>query len=237
VLQIDLATLSANELRRLMEVAKSRGQHALAAKLSAELVARRRVRPPGPPPAPGRMNFDREAWADAPRMAAAPPRRRGPPFAALAATGLVALAVGWGTSVRFAAPVEPTLRVAMAPPARVMLAKTEPIAVASAVDLEAGPPTAMSAPAPRPPGHGRRNPCLDLPTPGERLVCGYPSLALQDRAVTAAYDRAMASAADPQALERDQAAWREASNQVWDRTRLADLYAERIRKLAAEPAS
>jgi hypothetical protein len=49
----------------------------------------------------------------------------------------------------------------------------------------------------------------------------------------AALDRAMASAPDPEAIARDQAAWRAARDHTADRVRLGELYAQRIEALNA----
>jgi hypothetical protein len=240
MLRIELAALSAQELKRLLEMARARNQGALAEQLLAELESR-----------PQRV----EDWAPLP-MSYAPPtayepaeahtaRRRSGAMAATAAiAAFVSAAVTWGISVppaaRDPAPEQP------APRAAVVLASLEPASPPPGF-AEPSPPEARAAePEARDPGgppvrvaratasaRSRSNPCYDLTTAAERLVCGYPSLAAQDRQLRAAYDRALSAGADRRDLDRGQALWREASQNVSDRQALSERYARRIRELEA----
>jgi hypothetical protein len=210
--QVDLSSLSQDDLHRLLSLARARGQTGLTERLTAELAARRR----GVGPAP--IVPLREA-----------PRRRGPATAVLAVSTLLGAGLAWGLSV----PGLFTPKPAPATP-RVMVVRT------SAPAAPVAPPvveTALTAPSPvlhnaSPPATAsRRNACLDLPTPGERLICGYPSLAILDHRLTAAYEHALQTAPDPSSLARDQAAWRDRRNSVWDRSQLNALYEARIGEL------
>lgn len=214
---VDLSTLSLADVRRLLELAERRGQSALAGQLRAELDARNGVLPP--------------------RIRLTPPARRRPPRRALVtATAMSAAVVGaalaWGLTlpnpfVSSPAPGAP-------PRAMVVRASTPPVPVAPEATPPDVPPAAET-PAPvaaaATPEH--RNACLDLPTPGERLVCGYPSLAILDRRMTAAYERALDAAPNPQGLANAQAAWRRLRDGAWDREQLATMYDARIRDLEA----
>jgi uncharacterized protein len=97
---------------------------------------------------------------------------------------------------------------------------------------EAAPRSAQVARA-TPPAKARTNPCYGLATAAERLVCGYPTLAAQDRQLRAAYDRALSAGADRRDLDRGQALWRDASQNVSDRQALSERYSRRIRELEA----
>ncbi|MCW5761175.1 MAG: hypothetical protein KIS90_15510, partial [Phenylobacterium sp.] len=90
-------------------------------------------------------------------------------------------------------------------------------------------PEARAAPPEAEAGH---NPCYDLATAAERLICGYPSLAQKDRRLKAVYQAAIASSADAAQLEQAQSAWKASAAGVSDRLALADLYDRRIRELS-----
>jgi len=248
MLQIELSALSAQELKRLLDVARSRGQTSLAEQLVAELDARptraadwRQTAPPF-----GQM-AEPEPEPDAVRS-----RRSGAMAATAALAAFVSAAVTWGLSLPTTSRPQPSAAVLAepAPRAAVVLASLAPV---SAPPRSSESPAAPAEPehvaVPRPlrlakaepvgRARARANPCYDLPTPAERLVCGYPSLAAQDRQLRAAYDRALAAGVDRRNVDRSQATWRGESEQVTDRKVLAERYARRIRELdsAAVPAS
>ena len=237
MLQIELSALSAQELRRLLEVARSREQISLAEQLVAELEARptraAEWRQAGLP-------FGHRAEVE-PEPDVVRPRRGGAMAATAALAAFVSAAVTWGLSLP--ATPRPQRSAAVlaepAPRAAVVLASLAPVSA---------PPSSEAAPAPvesepvavprrarlakaEPVARARANPCYDLRTPAERLVCGYPTLAAQDRQLRAAYDRALAAGADRRDVDRGQATWRGESEQVADRKVLAERYARRIREL------
>lgn len=235
MLGIDIAALSQDELRRMLAVARAREQHALVARLTAELEAR-----------PGRWaKFGAPqplALPIAPATPAAPPRRRSVGLAVAAAAGaagVVAAAVVWNISAQAPSSSERPIRVA-APRAAMAIAhpapKTIDVSLAEAPTAEAAPSVqpiaAAPPPAPAPARRAGHNPCYDLATPADRLVCGYPSLAQRERRLIAAYDAAIAAGADPRALEGEQATWKADRDGVSDRLALADLYDKRIRELS-----
>ena len=253
MLRIELSALSAQELKRLLDQARARDQSALAQQLLAELEAR-----------PSRADEWRSAprpmtWTPTyedllePQPEAATSQRRGVMAVTAVIAAVVSAAVTWGLSlpperagerppsteapraaVIFAsvAPVGPrALTPALTPAAT--REKESPASVAAAPERHAA---TMSAPR-------RENPCYDLPTAAERLVCGYPSLAIRDRQMRMALARARATGGDLRALEAEQASFRDISEDVTDRKALADLYDRRIRQIdetaararAAEP--
>lgn len=231
-LGIELSALSAQELRRLLEVARARGQEGLVQQLTAELNGRTAAwRPPsvvsvqtaGRPPQP----------AEARRASRRP--------IAAAGVGLAAAGLAWGLTVPLApeqlarAQVEPPpplrLTVALSPETPLLEAPSpEPTRATEASD---GAALEIARTEPRP----VRNPCYDEPTAAERLICGFPALAERHRRMLQAYDSARAAGADPLALDGAQAAWRARSANVSDRHLLADLYEERIRELRADAAA
>lgn len=240
MLQIELSALSAPELKRLLEVARSRNQTALAEQLVAELQAR-----------PTRA----AEWRQAPSMnymadlefepGPEPVRwRRGGVMVATAAiAAFVSAAVTWGLSMPATPGPQPAAVAAQTPPpprATVALASLAPVPVAPPPDAA---PMVSAEPRPDPPkrvakarppaARARARRCHDLPTPAQRLICGYPSLAAQDRQLRTAYDKALAAGADRRALDRGQAVWRSESEQVADHRALADRYARRLRELDA----
>jgi uncharacterized protein YecT (DUF1311 family) len=237
MLRIELSALSAQELRRLQESARARNQTTFVEQLEAELQARP-TRAEDWAPAP--MSFAHQTPLDVDEPLE-PPRRNRVMAATAALAAFVSAAVTWGLSVPTTPRPEPatTAQAEPAPRAAVMLASLAPV----------GPPPAFSEPPPvdaaaeAPPApirvaaasaaarRARANPCLDLPTAAERLVCGYPSLAAQDRQLRTAYERALAAGADRRELDRDQAAWRGESEKVSDHRQLAERYDRRIREL------
>ena len=240
MLRIELAALSAQELKRLLDMARARNQGALAEQLLAELESR-----------PGRI----EDWSPQPMSyaplptyepaeAAAAPRRSGAMAATAVIAAFVSAAVTWGISV------PPASRDRAPPPATqtsqraaVVLASLDPVAQTPGFTRPAPEPVAAApaetAPAPRrvaraaAPAKSRANRCYTLTTAAERLVCGYPALAAQDRQLRTAYERALSAGADRRDLDRAQALWREASRNVSDRQALSDRYSRRIRELEA----
>ncbi|WP_337187319.1 hypothetical protein [Phenylobacterium sp.] len=260
MLRIELSALSAQELKRLLDQARARDQSALVQQLVAELEAR-----------PSRADEWRSAprpmtWTPAyedllePEPEAPVSRRNGVMAVTAVIAAVVSAAVTWGLSI-------PPERTGERPPsaepprAAVILASVAPIgppaAPAQTPDQmpdqalgqtpdEAPPVTAAAEPklhvasrsTPR-----RENPCYDLPTAAERLVCGYPSLAIRDRQMRVALARARAGGGDLRALEAEQASFRDVSEDITDHKALADLYDRRIRQIdetaararAAEP--
>ncbi|MFZ5718383.1 MAG: hypothetical protein ACOY5Y_02835 [Pseudomonadota bacterium] len=226
--------MSAPELRRLLDLARARGQTSLAQQLTAELESRTAAwRPPSvaavqarlPEPAP----LER-------------PRRARNPLPA-AAAGLAAAGLAWGLTIPIA-PEQLAQARTDAGPVRLALAIAPDVTAnedrASAASAEV-PPT-VEAPPPPPPAAQTRprpahNPCYDEPTAAERLVCGFPALAERHRRMLDAYETARGAGADPLALDGAQAAWRARSANVSDRHLLADLYEERIRELRADAAA
>jgi uncharacterized protein YecT (DUF1311 family) len=241
MLRIELSALSAQELKRLLDSARARGQTALVEQLVAELKAR---------PAravewtPAHVGYGAESLFETTAEEVMRPRRSGVMVATAVLAAFVSAGVTWGLSVPmtpYAAkpPVEP------APRATVMLASVAPVRPQSALpapapvvehgdsdgdEPAARPPIARAAPAKAP---ARPKRCFDLPTPAQRLTCGYPALAAQDRQLRAAYDKALAGGADRRELDRAQAAWRGESEKIADRNTLAERYQRRIREIEA----
>lgn len=244
MLRIELAALSAQELRRLLEMARARNQGALADQLLAELQARpQRVEDWAPLP----MSYaPPPAYEPAETLAA--PRRSGAMAATAAIAAFVSAAVTWGISVPPAS--RDTAQAAAerpAPRAAVVLASLEPPSPPPGFGEPSPPERAAADPATSEPerapvrvaaravtpARSRTNPYYGLTTAAERLVCGYPGLAAQDRQLRAAYDRALSAGADRRDLDRGQALWREASQHISDRQALSERYARRIRELEA----
>lgn len=229
-LGIELSALSAQELKRLLEVARARGQDTLVQQLTAELEGRTAAwRPPS-------------LVAVQARYAVPPPadmarRDRRPVAAAL--IGLTAAGLAWGLTIPVAPEQLAQARTDAAPPVRLSVALTPELpAQPTEVLAEPGPvsetpPVQVARVDPRPTGHR----CYDEPTAAERLVCGFPALAERHRRMLGAYEAARAAGADPLVLDGAQAAWRARSANVSDRHLLADLYEQRIRELRADAAA
>ncbi|MDZ4370866.1 MAG: hypothetical protein U1C74_05520 [Phenylobacterium sp.] len=232
MLRIELSALSAQELKRLLDQARARSQSTLEQQLLAELEAR---------------PSNAEAWRSPPRPmswtptyddfleaepATAPPRRGGVMAVTATIAALVSAAVTWGISVPPERP-EP-LKTDVGPHGVVLLASVAPVGprqiMPASVDTASQPPPVKRLAATSRAGE-RNNPCYNLATAAERLVCGYPSLADRDRQMRRALDRARATGGDLRALEAEQAGFRSASEDVSDRRVLADLYDRRIREL------
>lgn len=229
-LGIELGALSAPELRRLLELARARGQTSLAQQLTAELDSRTAAwRPPSVAAV--------QARAPDPAPVGRPRRARNALPAA--AAGLAAAGLAWGLTIPIA-------------PEQLAQARTDAgpvrLALAHAPDINAiadgAAPEPVQAPEPAPPAPAAQararpvhNPCYDEPTAAERLVCGFPALAERHRRMLDAYQAARGAGADPLALDGAQAAWRARSANVSDRHLLADLYEERIRELRADAAA
>lgn len=219
MLGIQLATLRTAEVKRLQQLARARGQEGLARQLEAELAARagQPSIPPSPMPAPARA-------------------RRAPAIAVAGLAAFIGAAVAWGVSLsptQATGPQAVALTTSGAPP-RVAVALTTtalPQPASSPLPVEATAPSAVADNPRRTSRTPRRNPCLDLATAQARLVCGYPSLAIQDRRLKAALERARASGSD---VEEDQADWQARSANVHDRLALADRYAQRIAELESQ---
>lgn len=217
MLGIDLTALNSAELRRLLERARERGQDGLVRRVEAELSART-GRPRAQP---------------MPMPAAAPPvRRRGPAVAIAGLAAFTGAAVAWGLSLAVPPPApqpQPVALTTAEPAPRIAVALTTTALAEQAADAAAEAPAAPVRPAER-----GRNPCYDLPTNQERLLCGYPSLAIQHRKMKAALDRARANGSDVKAIEDAQAAWQAGSVNVADRTVLGQRYARRIAELETD---
>jgi len=242
MLGIQLDALSAQELRRLLDVARARGQDGLARQLEAELAARpgRTAGQPLPMSATPRALPRRAPVALAPAR-----RRRGPAVAVAGLAAFIGAAVAWGISLN--PPQKPPRPQAVAltntaPAPRIAVALTttaagdDPADASNhqADDAEAAPAPAPLSVEPRTENSPGRNPCYDLPTARERLICGYPSVAIQDRRMQAALDRARANGGDVRAIDDAQAAWQSSSANIQDRQVLMDRYARRIAELEAE---
>ena len=229
MLGIQLSALSVPEVKRLLDLARSRGQEALARELEAELSARYgRTTGQLPPMAP----------EPAPQRSATPIRRRrgvAVAVAGLAAFTGAALAWGYNLNPPQAASPQPVVLAAAEPPPRIAVALTTTAlpeeALSQPLEEPAAPSLVARLPREAAPGH---NSCLDLPTAHQRLVCGYPSLAIQDRRMKAALDQARADGSDPRALEDSQAAWQIGSTNIQDRLALAERYARRIAELETQ---
>jgi len=238
MLRIELAALSAQELKRLLDMARARNQGALAEQLLAELESRPvRVEDWSPLP----MSYA-PVPEYAPAEAQAPPRRSGAMVATAAIAAFVSAAVTWGISMPPASRDSASPAGEQpAPRAAVVLASLTPVSPQPGFAEPSPPEPAAADPAPATtrlarataPARSRTNPCYDLTTAAERLVCGYPALAAQDRQLRAAYDRALSAGADRRDLDRAQALWREASQNVSDRQALSERYRRRIRELEA----
>lgn len=228
MLGIQLSALSPSELRRLLELARARGQEGLARQLEAELAARA-----------GRAG---QPMSPTPRRPASPQpvrRRRGPAVAVAGLAAAIGATLAWGLSLEAPKPPRPksmTL-VASSPAPRIAVALTT-VALPEESPTQplrepAAPPVEIVRAEPPPPNrHG--NPCLDLPTAHARLICGYPSLAIQDRKMKAALDRARTASGDPDALDLAQADWQGSVTNLADRQALGERYARRIAELEAE---
>lgn len=230
MLGIQLSALSVPEVKRLLELARARGQEALARELEAELATRfgrttDQLLPMAPEPAP--------------RRSSTPPptrRRRGVAVAVAGLAAFTGAALAWGYNLNppQPAPAQPVVLAAAEPAPRIAVALTTtalPEEALSPLEEPAAPSLVARLPREAVPGH---NPCLDLATAHQRLVCGYPSLAIQDRRMKAALDQARADGSDPRALEDAQAAWQAGSTNVQDRLVLAERYARRIAELESQ---
>jgi hypothetical protein len=118
------------------------------------------------------------------------------------------------------------------PPLRPRIAPAEaPRHVASAVHRPPRPEPRPRWPLPVVVASRARAPCPTPRSAADRLVCANPALAAQDRAMHAAYGRALAAGADRLGTDRDQALWRRARERTGDPRQLAQLYARRIADL------
>lgn len=230
MLRIELSALSAQELKRLLDMARARNQSALAEQLLSELATRpATARDWSPLP----MTYTPRAEPEVAEVAP-PPRRNGAMMATAALAAFVSAAVTWGISVP--APTRQPALDAAQPTQRAAVVLASMAPASPAAEAPAEPPQAEPAPirlasASAAARGDRGNPCYALPTAAERLVCGYPTLAAQDRQLRAAYERALAAGADRRDLDRSQAQWRNGSADVADRAVLGERYARRIREL------
>lgn len=240
-LGIELSALSAHELKRLLELARSRGQSTLAAQLSAELASRTGAwRPP-----PLVAAHPRQPGPADGRDAAAAAGRRARGSLAAAAVGLVVVALAWGLALPISLDPLARARGDAAPDRPMAMAALAPVLPAEGPELPAQVEIAPAGAPPQPAAvrlakaEARPSPqtCYDEPTAAERLVCGFPALAERHRRMLSAYRAARTAGADPQVLDGAQSAWRRRSENVSDRHLLADLYEERIRELQADAAA
>lgn len=240
MLRIELSALSAQELKRLLDNARARGQTALVEQLVAELAMRPSHAAEWTPAHAGygaQAAF--EPADDEPRS-----RRSGVMATTAALAALVSAAVTWGLSVPISAETGDVAEVAAPPRVAVVRASLAPVGPQPLASLpepapapaEAQPARVQLARAAPTPARAAGNPCFARPTAAERLVCGYPTLAAQDRQLRAAYDRALASGVDRRELDRAQAIWRGEIESVADRKLLAERYQRRIREIEAAPA-
>ena len=232
MLGIQLAALSMPELRRLLEAARARGQDSLVRQLEAELAAR-----------PGRMGgvgLLQAAAIATPAPAPAVRRRSGMAVAVASLAAVIGGVLAWGLTLDTPVQVRPQAvalnNAADAPPRIAVALTTAALPEEAPTQLLAEPaaPPAVVETSAAPAAKRSRNPCLDLPTAHQRLVCGYPSLAIEDRRLRAALERAKAGSRDPYAIDSSQAAWLSASANIHDRLELADRYAQRIADLEAQ---
>lgn len=106
------------------------------------------------------------------------------------------------------------------------------------------PPTPEAPPAEVPPVETAEaappasDACAAEPTPADRTICADPQLQRLQRDLRRAYAEALDAHEDRALLRQRQLAWRDARSGITDPARLAELYAERIRRLdgAAEAA-
>ncbi|HVI32263.1 hypothetical protein [Phenylobacterium sp.] len=101
---------------------------------------------------------------------------------------------------------------------------------------EAGEDAATRAPEPPQPPAAEPDACAAAPTPADRAICADPALQRLQQELRQAYAEALDAHADRGLLRQRQLAWRDARNGVDDPDRLAGLYEQRIRKLAAATA-
>lgn len=125
-------------------------------------------------------------------------------------------------------PVETAAPDAPAPD-RLDVVLTSPDASDAAEDAGA------TAETPEPPP-AEADACAAAPTPADRAICADPALQRLQRDLRQAYAEALDAHADRSLLRQRQLAWRDARNEVEDPVRLAGLYEQRIRKLAAATA-
>ena len=245
MIRVDLSSLSRVELRRLLESARARGQTALEQQVLAQLNAPQAPETPRVQPArPVQPALPDIVYAPVAR-AAARPRRGAMAGLAVATGGALALLVGWGVTLPPTAPTAPQAPASRVAMARVTLASTAATATAEPMPPMAGLLPAPAADAPQAVATNgasraallKANPCYGKPTPAERLTCGFPALAAQERLVRQAYERALANGGDPAALSAAQDEWRERHAQTWDRAELSQAFAQRLRELEAAAPS
>lgn len=234
---IDLSTLSGPELRRLLDVARTRGQDGLAAELLAEIDARgaglpRAAASNSDGPTPRSPTPEPDLPLD--RGGGSRRRRRRMLGLGVMAVGAAGAALAWTLSSIYA-PVPPRSQSQPQPQPRAMIARTAPVATeAPPLPVVQPPPDVTRRPKPEvKTAPSRRDPCATAPTPADRLVCSDLGLAQLHRELLEAYAHALNARVDPTVVNEDQAAWRRARAGIADPTRLGQLYADRIRELNA----
>lgn len=232
---IDLSSLNLQQLKQLLAAARARGQGDLAARLTAELKARRALGPGRPGVSVVRSFDEAGLWDEGqapevePEFEDEAPRLRRTGW--IWAAGLVALilaAGGWWWSQR---PVlDAPTPIAQAPAPAVPASDPPPPLVAAVLATPPSEPVKAAVRA----AQGDTAACRTQPTPADRLVCASPDLAVRHRRLGEAYQRALNAGADPAAMALEQAAWRARRDPVADKGRLARLYEARIRGLQAK---
>jgi len=260
ILGFDISALSGPELKRLLALAKSRGQGALAQQLEAELATRgrgegrQRAAKIGPEaegeawePEPMRLGTPlaelERADLDAADLDLGAPRSRPPRHRRWPLAAAVAALAGGALAWALAGAPDPRAVFAAKPapvaPPRLQMVRVAPAPAAAIPPDQADAPQEAVAPPPAevrtPPP--RLDPCARPPTPADRLVCNDLALDMLDHELKDAYARALAANADPAAVREAQAAWRQTRDPVDNPQGLAQLYDQRIRELkAAEQA-
>lgn len=193
-----------------------------------------------------------------------PHARRGPPGVVVFAAG-ASVGVAAGVALALWTGVGPSQALTPAAPASVEVAAVQPPAALTPAVAELAPPpthpvetAAPDAPAPdrldvvltspdagedagattetsEPPA-AEPDVCASEPTPADRAICADPALQRLQKELREAYAAALDAHADRSLLRQRQLAWRDARSGEDDPDRLAGLYEQRIRKLAAATA-
>ena len=232
MLGVNLSTLGQQDLRRLLTVARARGQTALAAQVLAEMEART-SQPGGWRAASATISYAQYEPPGAPRATEASPRRGRGAIAATALIGFVVAGLAWGLSPHDGASpdqatlasAKPTPRVAAALAEIEQAPRVEPVVEAPATSA------APDGPSTSPIRTASRNPCYDEPTPADRLICGYPAVAARDRRLRQIYAQAIVAGGDPRGLENEQASWKAQTDRISEWKDLAEAYDRRIAAL------
>jgi uncharacterized protein YecT (DUF1311 family) len=79
--------------------------------------------------------------------------------------------------------------------------------------------------------------CARIASVAERVLCANPDIEVADARLRQAYSQALEAGADPIALARQQASWRQARDGAATRDAMARVYARRIEELERGPAN